>query len=194
MAYSNVSKMANRYGLDLRFYNYTPDGTISGEPVAEITFANEVSLELSSEITWATGGQNHANRIGFKDPTEGTLSVSTQLVTMQLLGLAAGMDVSKVENTVEFLNDKTTANPKNYIVTGTTVWQGEDGSSYCEDITVYKAVVKPGYSVTYNGSGDPQSLDIEFELGTNDVGKMVSITRGDTTAENDGDYDTEENA
>lgn len=190
------TKMANRYGLDIKFYDYNSNGTLAqdAKPVATVTFANEVSMELSSEVTWATGGQNHANRIGFKDPTEGTFSISTQLVTMELLGLAAGMDVAKVNDTISFTNDKESATPKSYIIKGTTVWQGEDGSTYYEEVTAYKAVVKPGYSVTYNGSGDPQSLDIEFELGTNDAGKIVDIKRGATTedsTENDGDYDND---
>lgn len=179
MAISNTTKMANRFGLDLEFYAYAADGTLGEAPVAKIDFANEVSLELTSDITWATGGQAHANMIGFKDPTEGTLTISTQVVNAQILALAAGGDVANATTTVSFKNDKENIMPTYYIIKGTTVWQGEDNTTYTESITAFKACVKPGYNVTYNGSGDPQSLDIEFELGTNDAGKVVDIVRAD---------------
>ncbi len=183
MALTNLTKMANRFGLDIEFYEYASDGAVSGDPVATIDFANEVAMELTSELTWATGGQAHANKIGFKDPTEGTFKISTQVVNMQVLKLAAGGDISDTTNKVEFLNDNASIIPKYYIIKGKTVWQGEDGVTYSETITAFKACVKPGYNVTYNGSGDPQSLDIEFELGTNDAGQLVTIERADIAAE-----------
>ena len=181
MPLSNTTKMANRFGLNINFYKYVPDGTLeeAAQPVATIDFANEVSIEITSELTWATGGQAHGKMIGFKDPTEGTLTISTQIVTMELLTLAAGGDMEMAENKVSFRNDNTVIKPTYYIVKGETVWQGEDGTTYSETITAYKACVKPGYSATYNGEGDPQSLDIEFELGTNDAGQVLDIERAD---------------
>lgn len=180
MSLSNTTKMANRYGLNIEFYEYDSHGNISGSPVASIDFANEVSIELTSELTWATGGQAHDNMIPFKDPTQGTLKISTQVVNVDMLKLAAGADVSVGGNKVSFKNLGSTA-PKFYIVKGSTVWQGEDGSTYEETITAYKAAVKPGYTATYNGSGDPQSLDIEFELGTNDNGDLIDFERNEPT-------------
>lgn len=182
-ALTHTTKMANRLGLDIEFYAYAADGAVSGDALAEIKFANEVSLELTSSITWATGGQTHAKMIGFKDPTEGTLKISTQVVNMQVINLASGGDVSATSKKVSFKNDSSTVTPKYYIIKGKTVWQGEDGTTYSETITAYKACVKPGYNVTYNGSGDPQSLDIEFELGTNEAGQFVDIDREDVAAE-----------
>ncbi len=182
-ALTNTTKMANRLGLDIEFYAYAADGTVSGDKLAEIKFANEVSLELTSSITWATGGQTHAKMIGFKDPTEGTLKISTQVVNMQMITLASGGDIATAGKKVSFKNDSSAVAPKYYIIKGKTVWQGEDGTTYSETITAYKACVKPGYNVTYNGSGDPQSLDIEFELGTNEAGQVVDIGRDDVAAE-----------
>lgn len=184
MSLTNTTKMANRYGLDIEFYTYASDGTIesSTQPVAKIDFANEVSIELTSEVTWATGGQSHSNMIPFKDPTEGTFKISTQVVNTQIMKLAAGVDISGTGNKVSFEN-KGSASPKFYIIKGKTVWQGEDGTTYNETITIYKACVKPGYSATYNGSGDPQSLDIEFELGTNENGKLVDFERSDVAGD-----------
>lgn len=183
MSLTNTTKMANRLGLDIEFYDYKSDGTIAGDPVAKLDFANEVSVELSSEITWATGGQTHANMIPFKDPTTGTFKISTQVVNMQVMALAAGADLSTAGTKVEFKNEKGVSTPKFYIIKGKTVWQGEDGTAYEETVTAYKACVKPGYSATYNGSGDPQSLDIEFELGTNEKGQLVDFERADVAGE-----------
>lgn len=177
----NTTKIANRYGLNLKFYEYNEKGTLGDAELALIDFANEVSLDLTSEITWATGGQAHSNMIGFRDPIEGTLKISTQAVTNQLLNLITGGDVSQTSNKVSFKNTKDTISPKPYIIVGETVWKDETGKTYAETITVFKACVKPGYSVTYTGTGDPQSLDVEFELGTNADGNVVDIERADET-------------
>ena len=187
MALGNTTKIANRFGLNLKFYPYTTDGSIEDEEshVVTIDFANEIAIELSSELTWATGGQAHKNMIPFKDPTEGTMTISTQIITSQILKLAAGNDPAGTDNKASFLNDDTTITPRFYIAKGETVWKGEDGSTYNEEVTVYKAAVVPGYNVTYTGDGDPQSVDIEFQLGTNDAGKILDIERSDVTAGDD---------
>lgn len=184
MAFTPKTKMANRYGLNIKFYNYVSDGELEddAEPIVTIDFANEVSIEVTSELTWATGGQAHANMISFKDPTEGTITISTQVTTLEVLALAAGLDPTEVTDTVSFMNDAQSSIPKSYIVKGETVWQGEDGTTYNEEITAYKAYVKPAHSAVYNGSGDPQNMDIEFELGTNDSGMLLDVKRTDIPA------------
>lgn len=178
MSITNTTKTANRYGIDWEFYAYKGDGKIDGEPLAKIPFANETSIELSSDLVWATGGQAHANMISFIDPIQGTLKFSTQIITMQLMNLVAGNDIKTASNEVVFTNSKRTGD-KYYIARGKTVRQGEDGVTYSETITAYKVCVKPSWNATYNGSGDPQSLDVEFELGTNDLGVVVKILHDD---------------
>lgn len=169
--------MANRCGLDLKIYAYTADGVIENEetPLAVINFANEVSIELTSDMVWATGGQEHNKIVGFNNPIEGTLKISTQMVNMELLTLISGGDVSAASTKVSFKNSK--AVPKFYIIKGETVWVGEDGKSYAETITAFKACAKRNYNVTYNGDGDPQSLDVEFELGANAKNAVMDIDR-----------------
>ena len=179
MAFDNT-KMANRLGLDLKFYAYT-NGTAGSAAVATIDFANEVSLDLSSDMVWATGGQEHANLIGFNNPVEGTLTISTQIVTMTVLALAAGADLT-TDTSVTFKNDTSSVKPKYYTIVGETVWVDESGVSHNETITVHKACVKPGYNSTYTGDGDPQSIDIEFELGTDENGKVVTFGRTKATS------------
>lgn len=173
----NTIKMANRYGLNLKLTNIKDE-----TDTAVIDFANEVSLEISGEITWATGGQGHVKMIGFKDPKEGTLKISTQVTTMQVMQLLAGGKLTDKGNKVSFKDDGKIAF-KYYKIEGDTVWKDEEGVVYNEKVTVYKALVKPNYSVTYNGSGDPTSIDIEFELAVDKEGNFVDIERSEATTD-----------
>lgn len=183
MAIAKDTKMSNRYGLNLKFHDLAAantDGDIT------VQFANEVSLELTSDINWATGGQSHSNMIGFPTPITGTLTMSTQVSTIELLAIAAGVAVPAADSNAFTVSFKNAANgtipaPKYYKITGNTLWVDETGKTYTETIIAYKALVKPGYSVTYNGDGDPQSVTVEFELSDSaeeeSKGKVVDITR-----------------
>lgn len=183
MSLQNNTKFANRLGLNLKFYDYA-DGAVtpSSTPVATIDFVNETSLELSSDINWATGGQGHFKMIGFPGAIEGTFTINSQVNTLQLLALAAGNDLSTLQKKVSFKNS-TSGNAKSnfYVIKGETVYVGEDGATYSEEVTLYKACVKPGYSVTWNGDGDPQSISIEFELGADANGNVADLDFDDAS-------------
>lgn len=173
MAMTNTTKMANRYGLNLKFTNVKDE-----TDTATIDFVNEVSIEVTGEITWATGGQAHGKMIGFKDPREGTLRISTQVTDMRLMHLIAGGKLTDTGKVAKFKDDIRVA-LKYYKIEGDTVWQDEEGTTYEEHITAYKCLVKPNYNATYNGSGDPISLDIEFDLATDADGNFLDIERHD---------------
>lgn len=177
MSMDNTTKMANRYGLNLTLTNIADK-----DETAVIDFANEVSLEVSGEITWATGGKNHMKMIGFKDPKEGTLKISTQVTNMQVMQLLAGGKLTDVNGKASFKDDIKVA-LKYYKIEGETVWQDENGTIYNEKITAYKCLPKPNYSATYNGSGDPISLDIEFELASDKDGNFLDIERSEETGD-----------
>ena len=177
MSVNNTTKMANRYGLNLVLTNIADE-----EDTATIDFANEVSLEVTGEITWATGGQSHKKMIGFKDPKEGTIKISPQIVNMQVMQLISGGELSATSAKVSFRDDAKVA-LKYYKIEGDTVWQDEEGNVYNEKITAYKCLVKPNYSATYNGSGDPISIDVEFELSADNDGNFLDIERTDPAAE-----------
>lgn len=172
---ANTTKMANRQGMDLTFTRLD-DNT----KTAEIKFANSISLSLSKEIVWATGGRAHSKMIGFKDPYEGTLSIETQITNMQLLNMLSDGDISDATGVVNFKDDPTLA-PKYYKIEGKTYYQQEDGTLIAENLTVYKALVKPTYDITYDGSGDPQSITLEFELAASTdqatEGQVVKLER-----------------
>ena len=184
MALGKTTQVANRCGVDLKIYAYSADGTIAEEaqPLLTIDFCNEVSWEITSDAVWATGGQTHANKIGFVNPVEGTLTLSTQIITPQLMRLAAGNDISEDETTATYQNNAKVLSPTYYIITGDTLWQDKDGNVYEEKIKAYKAFVVPGGSGTYTGEGDPQSIDIEFQLASNDAGNVFDREMADPAA------------
>lgn len=172
------TNFANRYGLNVKLYKHPKADSASA--VTTIDFANECTLELSSDIVWATGGQNAANRIGFRNPIEGTFTISTQIMTDDLKRLLTGADLSAEGTEITFKNDGMDDETVYYVIEGDTVWKGEGGDTKAEHIVCHKALPRRAYNVTYNGSSDPTSVSIEFELladtetGTKD--KVVTIT------------------
>lgn len=173
MALAATTQYANRFGMNLKFYPYGSETT--GEPVATVDFANEVSVELSGSSVWATGGQSHANKVGFVDPYEGTMTISTQVLTTQFLALMGGKDMATFSgNEITFNNND--AN-RFYTVIGETVWKDKDGVTYAEEIKAFKASPQRAYNVTYTGTGDPSSMDVVFDLTEDDDGNVFSTKK-----------------
>lgn len=160
MALDNALKFANRCGLNMKIYKYpkTEEGTF-----VEVDFANECALDVNSDNTWATGGQYASKLVGFPNPYEGTFRMSTQIMTKQLLALVTGADATVDTTEYVFKND-TSADIVYYVIEADTVWKNAEGKTETENITIHKALPKRAYNVVYNGSGDPISVDIEFEL------------------------------
>lgn len=177
MALDNALKFANRCGLNMKIYKYpkTEEGTF-----VEVDFANECGLELSSDITWATGGQYASKIVGFPNPIEGTFRLSTQIMTKKLLTLVTGADAT-VETTEYVFKNDTSADTIYYVIEADTVWKNAEGKTETEAITIHKALPKRAYNVVYNGSGDPISVDIEFELlADGEEQKVVTINKDAT--------------
>lgn len=182
MALGNTTQLANRYGLNLKFYKYdktSTSGDFKGDLATTIDFVNNCSLEITGETVWATGGQSKKKLIGFDNPLEGTFTISSQISTMELLALATGEDPSKESRTkVTFGNNKK-GNPNFYVVEGETVYKDEDGITYSEMITLCKASINKDYSAEYTGDGDPQSIDIKLDLVADGNNEVVIIERAD---------------
>lgn len=173
MALTDAMQFANRCGLNVNIYKY-PKGD-SGTAV-EVPFANECALDLSGDITWATGGQAASKLIGFHNSIEGTFKISTQIMTNALLALISGADATASAPEITFKNDPSAAIVY-YVIEADTVWKDKAGETKAENIIVHKALPKRAYNITYNGSGDPVSVDVEFELLEDADGKVVSITK-----------------
>lgn len=174
MALTEAMQFANRCGLDINIFKYPKSGTAS--TAIEVPFANECALDISGNITWATGGQAASKYIGFNDPIEGTFKISTQIMTDALLALISGADATEAVTSIEFKNDPD-ADTIYYVIEADTVWKDKAGQTKTESITIHKALPKRAYNITYNGSGDPVSVDVEFELLEDTDGKVVTIEK-----------------
>ena len=173
MAITDTTKIANRYGLNLNFYNAsTWSESTPGDPVYTIDFANSVSIEITGDAVYATGGQAHKRIVAFNNAMEGTMTINTQIVTPGLLKLIAN-DSGTTAGTAVF---KSVTNSKTYVVSGTTVWKDASGNTYAETVTAYKVTVRPTYNPSYSGDGDPQEITITCDLmedDTNGISKFV---------------------
>lgn len=174
MAITNTTQFANRYGLNIEIFEHAD--TAMAEPLMVIDFANVSEVNIAGERTWATGGQDHANKIGFNDPLQGTLKISTQIMTMELIALMSGNSIDDANSTVTFVNNTNTA-PKYYIIKAETVWQDADGNTYSETLTFHKACPKRAFNISYNGEGDPTSVDVEFDLLQDAEGKVLTVSK-----------------
>ncbi len=158
MALTKSTQYANRFGINWSVYPYPKSGTA----LLTIDYINEVSVDFSSNTAWATGGIYHANQVPFSDPIEGTVTLSTQIMTSELLALVAGKTMSSFSgNTVTFSNSDS---PQFYVLEGTTSWKDKDGTIYAETVTCHKVAPDKAFNVTYTGEGDPNSMDITFNL------------------------------
>ena len=176
MAIATTTQFANRYGLNITIYAATD--TSMADALMTIDFANVSDIDISGDRTWATGGQGHVNKIGFNDPVRGTFKLSTPLMTMELLNLMAGGTAGSGTTTVVFEN-KPNDVPKYYIIKAETVWQDAAGLTYDETMTFHKACPKRALNISYNGDGDPTSVDVEFDLLQDENGKVLTITKAD---------------
>ena len=183
MPSTNKTKLANRYGLNLYFYKYGAadnDYTDPSKAAAVIDFANEVAIELSSDVVWATGGRGHKRMVGFRNPYEGTMTITTQITNDVLLDILTGGDGSEAGRKHVFKN----TDDNNYFeIRGYTVYKGENGEVVYENLIAHKALVTPSYSMSYTGDGDPQSVDIEFQLAANDEDEVLTLERADESTE-----------
>lgn len=172
MALTAATQYANRKGLDFKIYAYPK--TNGASALLTIDYVNEVSLDLSSGTVWATGGQSHANKIPFNDPMEGTFTVSTQIMTPELMALISGQDMATwTLGEITFNNDVDTPF---YVIEGTTTWKDKSGTYYTESVVCHKAAPEKAVNITYTGEGDPNSMDVVFNLAEDDDGNVYSTS------------------
>ena len=236
-----MKKTANRKGAKIQLRKYSDKSLF-----AYIDYANSIAVDLSSGRVYATGGDSGARQVGFDDPIEGTLKISTQIVPIELVALACtpdgvkdggeiairekltaaegkvtlsktpvpgtiyvykdgeditatpaattatGMEVtiadakagdvyiayyivaSEEAKSVTFSNAKT---PGCYIVYGNTVWKDTNDTISAEHFKAYKAMPQKAFSITYQGSGDPLTFEMTFDLMEDDDGNVYTSSR-----------------
>lgn len=232
-----IKKTANRKGAKIHLRKYSDKS-----PFAYIDYANSVAVEGTASRVYATGGESGAKMVGFDDPMEGTLKISTQIVPIELLALAASPDgvaeggeiahrekltsdsttitlsktpvagtvyvypadsdlegtpitectgtsvtvteagdyiayyieASETAKSVTFSNNVT---PGCYIIYGDTVWKDTNDTVIAEHFKAYKAMPQKAFSITYQGSGDPLTLEMTFDLMEDEDGKVYDTVR-----------------
>jgi len=175
MALSTQRQMANRFGLDLDIYDLD-DEIGEDEPLLTIDFANSCEISLDGDRVWATGYQDHQRVVGFCNAIQGTLTVSTQLMTSKLLTLLAGKPVASGTNVIIF-DSLSTRFAKYFKMRGKTVWQDTEGNTHSETITFFKVSPRVATNITYNGEGDPQSADIVFDIMPTAYGRVMKTIK-----------------
>lgn len=175
MAITTHTKMANRFGL--KTYIYAATDTALETLLATLDFVNVSDIDINSDRVFWYAGQAHAKQGAFDNPMEGTFKLSTQETTAELLALIAGEDLSTFDGTsIDFKTSVNTV-PKYYIIKSDTVWVDESGTTYAETMTFHKVCPQKAYNISYNGDGDPVSVDVTFDVMQDDNGKVLTIRR-----------------
>ena len=72
-------------------------------------------------------------------------------------------------------NNNTT--PGSYIIYCDPTYKAEDDAIVAEQIKCFKAMPQKAISLSYQGSGDPASMDLTFDLLEDDNGDTIKFTR-----------------
>lgn len=238
---TNMKKTANKCGVNFTLREYS-----TGKPYLYFDFINEYAEDLKRDRVFATGGQYAANLVGFEGKIEGTIKISTQIIPIEVIALAAGGNVAtgadvavreiikvteagkltlsedpiagslyvyKLDKDCEgdpaateatakavtiegaAVGDKYVAyyfktstdaktvvfNENNtsdfYTLDGYTKMKDTDGLDSIEYVKGYKLQPQQAITLTYNGGSDPISLDVTFDILTDDEGNTYSHTR-----------------
>ncbi len=236
-----MKKTANRKGAKIQLRKYSDNSLF-----AYIDYANSIAIELTSNRVYATGGDSGARQVGFDDPIEGTLKISTQIVPIEFMalacspdGVAEGGEIAKREKltlasgkltltetpvagtiyvykdgeditstpaataatgtevtieggsdgdiyvayyiaasekaqSITFSNNQT---PGCYIIYGNTVWKDTNDVIVGEHFKAHKAMPQKAFSITYQGSGDPLTFEMTFDLMEDEDGKVYTPVR-----------------
>ena len=238
-----MNKPANRKGLNTRLYKYA-DGSL----FMNIPYANITAIDGSADRTYATGGQSQADMVGFDDPFSGTFKITTQIVPIELIALAAtssgsvtsgadmavreeitcsesgtisltktpvagsiyvyalALDLSgtpvatsatnnavtisgatvgdkyvayymTTESTAKTITFNDNVTPGYYIIYSDTSWKDTTNTVIAEQIHCYKAKPKKAISLSYQGTGDPLSFEMTFDIMSDDNGNSIQFTR-----------------
>ena len=237
-----MKKTANRKGANIQLRKYSDKSLF-----AYIDYVNSVAVELTSPRVYATGGDSGARQVGFDDPIEGSIKLSTQIVPIEFVALACSPDgvedggeigirekitvkeegkitltktpvagtiyvykegdditatpaataatgtevtiasakanevyvayyivASEEAKSATFNNDKT---PGCYIIYGDTVWKDTNDTVSAEHFKAYQAMPQKSFSITYQGSGDPLTFEMTFDLMEDEDGNVYTSSR-----------------
>ncbi|OMD67470.1 hypothetical protein [Paenibacillus odorifer] len=86
----NLGRYGSRNNLNLQLFDY-----ISATPIMTFDYATTTSNEWSGETVFARGGDGNPKRIAWSGDKDSTLTVETQVFTLQHLAMLAGEPIEK---------------------------------------------------------------------------------------------------
>lgn len=168
------TQIANRYGLNISLCDANNPDTV----YQTIDFANISSVRIEGGTTFASGGAGREKNIGFYDNIVGEFTLSTQILTNDLLCLMTGGVTSwDGESPIVFRN-RFLEKPRTYALKAETVWQDKEGNIYDEFLTIHRMRPRVAFGRNYSGETDVASVDIVFDIMEDSAGRVIS-RRGD---------------
>ncbi|MEC0210237.1 hypothetical protein P4H70_14965 [Paenibacillus ehimensis] len=83
-----LGRMGSREIMDLQFFNY-----VTKKPIMTMDYATSAQTENTAEVVYARGGAGNPRRIAWPGDKQTTVTVETQIFTMQHLAMLAGEDI-----------------------------------------------------------------------------------------------------
>lgn len=165
--------IANRYGLNIRLCDANDLDTV----YQTIDFANISSIDISGDVVFAHGGAAHEKRVGFYDKFVGEFTLSTQILTNDLLCLMTGGTANWDGSSPIVFRNRLLEQVRTFALIGETVWQDKNGRAYGEQLILHRVRPRVAYKRTYTTDGDAASVDIVFDIMQDAAGKV--LTRGE---------------
>jgi hypothetical protein len=86
----DLGRYGSREIMDLQIFNYS-----TKKPYLVFDYATSVQMENTAEVVYARGGRGNPRRISWHGDKETTITIETQIFTMQHLALLAGENIAK---------------------------------------------------------------------------------------------------
>ena len=154
-------RFANRDVCDLTILDY-----VTEKPILYADYANTTSTELTGEAVYAYGGHGHPKRVTFNGERAGTLTVETQLQTMQLYSLITGGTLSTSAKFIK--REVLTAGADGITVTGTPVGDSVNVYLASDDCGTEETVTVADKKITGEGIAEGKQYVVYYlEASTN---------------------------
>ena len=158
----------------------SPDGVEDG---GEIGIREKITVKTEGKITLTktpVAGTIYVYKDGediTATPAATTASGAEVTVTgakVDEVYVAYYIVASEEAKSATFSNDKT---PGCYIIYGDTVWKDTNDTITAEHFKAYKAMPQKAFSITYQGSGDPLTFEMTFDLMEDEDGNVYTSSR-----------------
>lgn len=165
--------ISNRYGLNIRLC----DANNLDIVYQTIDFANISSIDIKGDTVFAHGGAAHEKKVGFYDKLVGEFTLSTQILTNDLLCLMTGGVASWDGSSPIVFRNRLLEQARTFAILCETIWQDKNGHAYSERLTLHRIRPRIAYNRKYALDGDVANVDIVFDIMQDAAGQV--LTRGE---------------